>query len=1166
MSGRGDLGRTLAMFRHFAAGQRRAFLAALALLAIEAATAVYLPTLLGALINFLKDGRPWSVAGFSPGAGATIQALAITIVAATALNSLADSLAEISLAKAGRTLGYNLRITLFGHLQKLSLAFHLRRRTGDVLTRITGDVQALENFVVDSVSDLAGSFLLLAGTLAWLLYKSVQVALLALVIVPVLAVVSNYFARRIKAASKVERAREGDLASSAQEMLSSVSVVQIYGRGDYEQGRFADRSRGAMDAVLRTARLEAAFGFTVSVLEAGVIAAVVWAGALLIHPAISSGLLITFILQIQNMFKPTRRIIKEWNTVGKVYASVERIGELLEREPAVDDLPDALPAPRFVGDIEFRDVSFAYQPGPDEVNGDGAPRLALNGLNFQVAAGDMVALIGHSGAGKSTIAQLVPRLYDPHVGSVLVDGWDVRQFTVDSLRAQIAMVLQETILFSGTVADNIAYGRPGAGRDDVVQAAQHAHAHEFITALPDGYDTVLGERAATLSGGQRQRLAIARAFIRDAPILILDEPTTGLDAGSAQAVLAALRTLVQGRSALIVSHDFKLIRTVDRILVLSAGRVLEEGTPADLLARGGLYAELYAREFGEPVAAPAAIPVDVADVEIPADLDLGPDVVSAGRRGQVTRDFERVLTAAVPRPASHATFRALTGRELARGQRPLEDADLDPMLSPALTRAVPGLAEALDADAMAPRLQGMLGPDWQLDWCTPGRAIVCPGEGVSLRYQLGLRQLSTGRTVERLVGGRLFASGELAARWLAHRVLPLAEQVDRREDLTAFGALGLLVEALRLVLHAFPVDPDRPGLLAATDPDALAHTLVETLGTAGEGLSLVECRPDVVHYDRYRCVLRYEVRWRLGATDRTLKQVVFGKVYADDHGTTVRPAIEAVLAHAQHGGARAFLVPRFRGYLPEPRLALLDAIPGTPRLTRLVRERIADAARDGAAGDALASCGQITATWHDIPADIGASVRSLRTEYDAACAEVAEIASLAPALAESLSGALVAVAGLRDDEPLPAVFAHGDLTPGQFLFDGPLRGLVDFDTTCRAEPALDLGRFTAHLAVSAGKAQTAARRADAGQTADLTSAFLSEYLHAAGVRDTAGWLVRTAAYRRVSLVRLAAMSWRQLKPARVRVAELLMDEDAMDAAVAASGANRTARARAVGDI
>ena len=367
--------------------------------------------------------------------------------------------------------------------------------------------------------------------------------MLAVAIVPLLMVVSTVFARRIKSASKQLRASEGDLASTAQEMLSTISLVQLYGRGDAEARKFERQSRSARDAVLRTGRLEAAFSFTVAVVESLGIAVVILVGARLVSSrTLSAGDLIAFILLIQNMFKPIRRIIKQWNRVAGVYASVERVADLLDRRPTVVDRPDARAVPALRGDIEFRDVSFAYQPLSDGPDGAGG-RLALESLSFRMAAGEAVALVGQSGAGKSTIAQLLPRLYDPHAGAVLIDGQDIRQFTLDSLRSQISMVLQETVLLRGTVAENIAYGREGATPEDVVAAAKQATAHDFVMAMPDGYDTVLGERAATLSGGQRQRLAIARAFIRDAPILILDEPTTGLDAESAALVAESLQTL-----------------------------------------------------------------------------------------------------------------------------------------------------------------------------------------------------------------------------------------------------------------------------------------------------------------------------------------------------------------------------------------------------------------------------------------------------------------------------------------------------------------------------------------------------------------------------------------------------------------------------------------------
>ena len=367
------------------------------------------------------------------------------------------------------------------------------------------------------------------------------------------------------------------------------------------------------------------------------IAVVILVGARLVDDgSLTAGALVAFILVVQGMFKPIRRIVKQWNRVAAVYASVDRVGELFDRQPTVVDLPDARPAPAFRGEIEFREVSFAYHSQTEDGPG-GDQRLALQSVSFQVAPGESVALVGRSGAGKSTIAQLLPRLYDPHAGAILIDGHDIRQFTYDSVRSQMSMVLQETILLRGTVGENIAYGREGATQEDVVAAAKLASAHDFVMDMPDGYDSFLGERAATLSGGQRQRLAIARAFIRDAPILILDEPTTGLDAESSALVAESLKTLARNRSTLIVSHDLNLIRSVDRILVISAGRVLEEGSPADLLASGGLYAELYALQFGEAAAA------------VTASADGAPEEAGAGRGRAAGRWTRR--RAAGTRPA-----------------------------------------------------------------------------------------------------------------------------------------------------------------------------------------------------------------------------------------------------------------------------------------------------------------------------------------------------------------------------------------------------------------------------------------------------------------------------------------------------------------------------------
>jgi ABC-type multidrug transport system fused ATPase/permease subunit len=1079
---------------------------------------------------------------FTPSFGATIPLIAAAIVAATAVNSSSESLADIHLATAARTLGFNLRGALFAHLQRLPLAFHLKRGTGDVLTRLTGDVKAMEDFVEDSVSDLLGSAMILSATLGYLFWVNWQVGLLAVVIVPLLSMVSSVFARRIKSASKQLRASEGQLASTAQEMLSTISLVQVYGRGEDEERKFQRQSSSARDAFLRTARLDAVFSFTVAVLESLGIAIVILVGARLVTSgSLSPGDLISFILLIQNMFKPIRRIIKQWNKVASVYASVERVGELLDLRPTVTDTPDARPAPPLRGDVEFRDVSFAYESlsdGPDEGQG----RLALESVSFRIAAGEAVALVGHSGAGKSTIAQLLPRLYDPHAGAVLVDGMDIRQFTFDSLRQQISMVLQETLLLRGTVAENIAYGREGATADDVVTAARQAAAHDFISAMPDGYDTVLGERAATLSGGQRQRLAVARAFIRNAPILILDEPTTGLDAASAAVVAESLQTLARDRATLIVSHDFNLVRTVDRVLVMSAGRILEEGSPADLLASGGLYADLYARQFGEAVAA-ATGPRDAVPPE-PAGPIPEPRAaleMEDGDSVQRTR-FDDLLARAVPRPATRAQFRALTGWH-PTVQLAARNDDLDPLRSAGLTRALPGLAEALTASAMAPRLQRMLADDWELLSCSPGKPFLEPGEGATLQYRLELRRRGTAETVEHLVAGRLFPNDDAAEGWLA-QVDPLADQLDGREDLRAFDSPALLVRELRLVLHALPLDPALPGLALATDPSSLVEMLGPLLTSSVPGLLLQGCRAEVVRYRRGSCVLRYELAWRLVTSRRTLKQVMYGKVYEGGEGRLVGPAVTALRERALDGSGATlpFLVPRFQAYLPDLRLALLDAVPGSPLLPSLIRARAGGAVTPGVADPgpewAAVACARVAAALHQSSIPVGIP-RRLAEETDGVRATVEDLAPLAPALTASLHRHLEAIGDLALGPPGQDGVAHGALHPSKVLFDGPTTSLVDFDTVCLAEPALDLGEFTGHLAVTVRRARNAARGTDGGEK--LGSAFLGEYLRRRD-GDSDVLLARVAAYRTVALTRLAVRSWCQLKPERLRAALAVLDE------------------------
>ncbi|HKE99748.1 MAG TPA: ABC transporter transmembrane domain-containing protein [Actinomycetes bacterium] len=1300
----GDVRRVARLMLRYTSGQRRVFVLAAVMLLFEAATAVFEPLPLKYLIDFLDNGAVPSALG-SLGAldsrYVLIGVLTVAMVALAAINSYGDSMAEIYLARGGRMLGYNVRVALFTHLEKLSLAFHNQRRTGDVLTRVTGDVTELEEFVTDSVSDLAGSLMVLTGTLAFLAWSSPQVLALAVVVIPLLALVSNGFTARIKAAAKQQRAREGDLASHAQEMLTSIGVIQTYGRGAYERERFSRHSNRAMQAALRAARLEAGFSWVISVLQAVCIAGVVWLGVWLVdRNASTTGDVILYILLITNMFKPTRRIIKEWNTIAKVYASVERVNDLLDREPTVRDEPGAVDTPPLRGDIEFRDVSFAYQmePSPD---GEGPPaptRLALDHLSFHAEPGQTVALVGHSGAGKSTIAQLLPRLYDPHDGQVLLDGHDVREFTLASLRGQISMVLQETILFSGTIADNIAYGRPDATREEVVEAARKANAHEFIQGLPDGYDTELGERGGGLSGGQRQRIAIARSFIRETSILILDEPTTGLDAESTQLVVDALEILVLDKTTIVISHDLNLIRSADVILVMSAGQIVQRGTHDELIAQDGLYASLYTMQFGEaalPPASPEPEPVLVPDLvdeeeapaperrrafetalmqalplpaspeafrllmskappevhqapptgvpaaEAPPGVPAGPPPPpkrAAARppdgpvppptgpvlpptqpmeppTGVVLRPGKPPGQAAAPRakaapvakepapvakepaPAAKEAVVAPTGPVLppagpstppeppdrsdavtrtaaavpeataddgarSRDRRagaiqlptldvPLSAAALDPVRIPAVRAELPGLAEALDGDGMRPRLEALLRDGYEVERCAVDKIQYLPGEACVVRYEVGIRHAASERSLERVVTARVLPSGADAAAWLHDRLEPLVAEAAGRQELEPFDRPVAVLEPLHAAVHAFPLDAELPGLLAATDPPRMAALLGELLPDAAEGRLAVEaCKVELASYNRQgRCVLRYHL---FGSLDdgQLVRRTVYGKVYADGGPDEQARTAADALARAIEAGEQPFAVPRAYGYRADLGLAALSPVPGAPRLPGLLKARFAGSAEAGRGkptveGD-LDVVARVAAAIHRAPPAAGPT-RAFDGELADVRRELIDVGRRCPTLGVQLSRLLAAAeAAAFAAEPFRAGPAHGDLTPAQVLFDQTGEyGLIDLDTICQAEPALDLGHFTAHLRVAVRKSERAAGRHPGGLADEFAAAFLSAYAEAAGVDDLDRLRVRADAFESVSLARMAMRSWKKLKLARLEDILRVMAERAV---------------------
>jgi subfamily B ATP-binding cassette protein MsbA len=430
--------------------------------------------------------------------------------------------------------------------------------------------------------------LTLIGMIAIMFYMNWQFTLIALSIAPVLFLVVFRYTRLIRKSSREVRKKEGQIASTVQEVLSSIRVVKAFAREDYEQRRLEEESLESVEIALRARALKSRLSPLVEIIVGIGTSLVLWYGArMVLSGALAAGSLIVFISYLGKMYKPMQDLSKMTDTYAKASVAYERIQEVLQSEREVKDLPGARRAPQLKGDIEFDHVTFGYEPN----------QPILKHISFKIEAGTVAALVGPTGAGKSTIISLIPRFYDPDSGTVKIDGRDVRQYRQKSIRDQVSFVLQETVLFHATVWRNIAYGKPDASREEILRASQLANAHEFIEKMPEGYDTMIGERGVTLSGGQRQRIAIARAVIRNSPILILDEPSSGLDAASEQLVFEALDRLMSGKTSIVIAHRLATIQRADKIYVVKDGTIVESGTHADLLKENGLYAELHQIQF-----------------------------------------------------------------------------------------------------------------------------------------------------------------------------------------------------------------------------------------------------------------------------------------------------------------------------------------------------------------------------------------------------------------------------------------------------------------------------------------------------------------------------------------------------------------------------------------
>lgn len=569
-------------------------------MAAETAASLAAPWPLKFVLDAVIEGRHaphWlhSIAELLPGHGpirlAMVAALATVIIAL--IGAVASYIDNYFTESVGQWVANDLRVRVYDHLEHLSLAYYDTHDTGALLSTLIDDINTIQNFASSSTLGILVDLLTISGMLGLMFWLNWNFALIAVGVAPFLLLFVARFRRAIKSAAKEVRARESDMVGVVQQGLQSIRVVNAFGRQELEEKHLEEASQAALKAALRARRVKSLLSPVIAVTVSLCTAFVLWHGAgLVLASAMSVGSLTVFLAYLSKFFKPVQDLAKLSGTIAQATVGVDRVRAILDIDMRIPERKGARKPGPLKGAIEFEKVSFGYE----------AASPVLKGISASIAAGQFIGMVGSTGGGKSTLVSLIPRFYDPVEGRVLIDGVDIRDYTLQGLRDQIGFVLQDTALFRGTVRDNIAYGRPDATDAEIVEAAKLANAHEFISKMPKQYQTPVGERGVTLSGGQRQRIGIARAVIRNSPILILDEPTAALDSESEQLVIDALERLMKGRTVIAIAHRLSTLRDANKIFVLKDGAVAEQGTHSELVALGGVYAELHRIQQGTPSA------------------------------------------------------------------------------------------------------------------------------------------------------------------------------------------------------------------------------------------------------------------------------------------------------------------------------------------------------------------------------------------------------------------------------------------------------------------------------------------------------------------------------------------------------------------------------------